>query len=186
MVEKRRHRPQSQCPRHPAEGRPGHLLDIPWGPGAEDRYFEFSREMDQYEGKDDKRHILGMRATENASRFATNVAVGRGSPTVDFEDIDHSIKLNRLSFDAMVGGIKKYMKQYYDFPKFCDEVAQAFRQRGFISESQLNREFFRNMRWGNELSRVIDQLKKQGLIEYAEQSPATGGHAAKGWRGIGG
>jgi hypothetical protein len=169
-----------------AEGRPGHLLDIPWGPGAEERYFEFSREMDQYEGKDDKRHILGMRATENASRFATNVAVGRGSPTVDFEDIDHSIKLNRLSFDAMVGGIKKYMKEYYDFPKFCDEVAGAFHQRGFISESQLNREFFRNMRWGNELGRVIDQLKKQGLIEYAERSPATGGALAKGWRGIGG
>jgi hypothetical protein len=164
------------------EGRPGHLLDIPWGPGAEDRYFELSREMDQYEGKDDKRHIIGMRVCENSSRFATDVAVGRGSPTVEFEDIDHAIKICMLSFEAMVGGVAKYMKQYYEFPEFCDVIAQAFRQQGFISKSKLNRDYFRNMRWGNELERVIGQLQKQGLIELVSHSPTTGGHAAEGWK----
>jgi hypothetical protein len=55
----------------------------PWGPGASERYFEFSCEIDRNEGR---RHVLGMRVCENARRFVTNVAVGRGSPTVDVED----------------------------------------------------------------------------------------------------
>lgn len=168
-----------------SDGRPAQLLDIPFRPDAEERYYEFSREMDQYDGKDSKRHILGMRVCENASRFATNVAVGRGSPTVDFEDIDHAIKIVKLSFEAMVGGVTTFMREYYDFPKFCDEVAQAIQREGFISLSKLNKRFFRNMRFGNELDRVIDQLKKQGLIEYAERSPTTGGATAKGWKWIG-
>jgi SOS response regulatory protein OraA/RecX len=85
----------------------------------------------------------------------------------------------------MVGGITKYLREYYDFPKFCEKVAEAFRQRGFISKRDLNREFCRNMRWGNELDRVIDQLKKQGLIEDAKLAPPTGGNPATGWKWIG-
>jgi len=161
------------------EGRPGHLLDIPWGPGAEKLYYDFSREMDKYEGK---RHVLGMRVGENASRFATDVAVGRGSPTVDIKDISHAIEICKLSFNAMVGGIDAYMREYYDFPKFCQQVAEAFRERKFISKRDLNRKFFRNMRQGYELDRVVDQLKTQGLIEWSEQSPPTGGTTAVGWK----
>src|SRR5262249_59371519 len=100
------------------DGRPGQLLDIPWGHGASERYFEFSREMDKNEGK---RDVLGMRVCENASRFATNVAVGRGSPTVEVEDISHAIEFCKRSFEAMVGGIASYMREYYDFPKFCEQ-----------------------------------------------------------------
>jgi len=165
-------------------GRPAQLLDIPWGPGASERYFEFSREMDQYDGKDGQRHVLGMRVCENASRFATNLAVGRGSPTVEVEDISHAIKICKRSFEAMVGGIASYMREYYDFPKFCEQVAQAFQQHGFVSRRDLHRQFFRNMRQGFELDRVIDQLKKQGRIEFAERAPRTGGPKATGWKWI--
>jgi hypothetical protein len=86
-----------------------------------------------------ERHVLGMRVCENASRFATNVAVGRGSPTVEVEDISHAIEICKLSFEAMVGGIANYMREYYDFPKFCEQVAEAFQQHGFISKRDIHR-----------------------------------------------
>jgi hypothetical protein len=38
-----------------------------------------------------------MRVCENASRFATNVAVGRGSPTVDADDITRHLTACPLS-----------------------------------------------------------------------------------------
>ena len=87
-------------------------------------------------------------------------------------------------YEAMVGGITTYMREYFEFPDFCNKVAEAFRQRGFISKRDLNRLFFRNMRMGFELDRVVDQLKKQGLIEVAQRIPSTGGPVAEGWRSV--
>jgi len=159
-------------------------LDIPWGPGAGERYLEFSREMDKNEQGDAQRYELGMRVTEHSARFATDIAVGRFSPTVDLEDISHSIAICKLSFEAMVGGIGAYLREYFDFPDFCNKVAEAFRERGFISKRDLNRMFFRNMRMGFELDNVVSQLKKQGLIEFAHRTPPTGGPIAEGWRWI--
>jgi hypothetical protein len=50
--------------------------------------------MDRNEGR---RHVLGMRVCENASRFATDVAGGRGSPTVDVEHITRHLTACPLS-----------------------------------------------------------------------------------------
>jgi hypothetical protein len=166
------------------EGRPGDLYRVPWGPGAKECYLDFSREMDKFAGEG-REQVLSMRACENAARFATDIAVGRFSPTVDLEDISHCIKISKLSFEAMVGGIDRYMQEYFDFPKFCDQVAAAFKLRRFISKRDLNREFFRRMRMGFELDRVVAQLIKQSLIEFAQQAPPTGGHTAEGWKWIG-
>jgi hypothetical protein len=77
------------------------------------------------------------------------------------------------------------MREYFEFPDFCNKVADACCQRGFISKRDLNRLFFRNMRMDFELDRVVDQLKKQGLIEVAHRTPSTGGPVAEGWRWIG-
>jgi hypothetical protein len=74
------------------------------------------------------------------------------------------------------------MREYYEFPKFCEQVGEAFRQRKFISKRDLNRKFFRHMRQGYERDRVVTQLVSQGLIEWAEQSPPTDGTTAKGWK----
>jgi len=54
-----------------------------WGSeGAKATYFEFSREIDQWEDKDRRKFELGMRAAENPVRCATIVAAGCFSPTV--------------------------------------------------------------------------------------------------------
>ena len=167
------------------DGRPGQLLDIPWGPEAAECYRKFSLEMDKLEQGDPQRYELGMRVCENSARFATDIAVGRFSPTVDVEDISHAIAICKLSFEAMVGGLASYMREYFEFPEFCNKVGDAFRQHGFISKRDLNRMFFRNMRMGFELDNVVNQLKKQGLIERAHRTPPTGGPIAEGWRWIG-
>jgi hypothetical protein len=160
-------------------------LDIPWGPGASECYIEFSREMDKNEQGDPQRYELGMRVTENSARFATDIAVGRFSPTVDLEDISHAIAICKLSYEAMLGGITSYMREYFEFPDFCNRVAEEFGEREFISKRDLNRKFFRNMRMGFELDNVVNQLKKQALIEPAHRTPSTGGPIAEGWRWIG-
>jgi hypothetical protein len=82
----------------------------------------------------------------------------------------------------MVGGIDTYMREYYDFPKFCDEVGAAFKAKGFISKRDLHRGFFRRQRSGFELDRVVAELVKQELIEWDERSSPGGGSAAKGWK----
>jgi hypothetical protein len=84
----------------------------------------------------------------------------------------------------MVGGIDKYMHDYYDFPRFCDEVASAFESRGFISKRDLHRDFFRRMRKGFELDNVVAELIKQERIDWCQQSSLAGGGAAKGWKWV--
>jgi hypothetical protein len=160
-------------------------LDIPWGLGASERYLDFSREMDKNEQGDPQRYELGMRVTEHSARFATDIAVGRFSPTVDVEDISHAITVCKLSYEAMVGGITTYLREYYEFPDFCNKVAEAFRQHAFISKRDLNRKFFRNMRQGFELDNVVNQVRKQALIEPAQRTPSTGGPVSEGWKWIG-
>jgi hypothetical protein len=162
------------------DGRLASLHDIPWGAGAEKYYLAFSREMDKYQS-DRRRFELSIRTCENAVRWATIVAVGRGSPTVDLPDITHAISLSRLSFEAAVGGIERYMQEYLEFPRYCDRVLDAIKAEGFISDYQLHRRFGRHQRHGFELDRVLKQLTRQGYINHCNRSPRTGGNASPGW-----
>jgi hypothetical protein len=69
---------------------------IRWGgEDAKAAYFAFSREVDQWQEKDKRKFELGMRATENAVRCATNVAAGCFSPTDDVEDIGWALRWAR-------------------------------------------------------------------------------------------
>ena len=38
------------------------------------------------------------------------------------------------SYDAAVGGVEKYMKNYYEFPTFCEKVLEFIvAEGGFVS-----------------------------------------------------
>jgi hypothetical protein len=155
---------------------------IGWGPGAEEVYLAFSGEVDALEDGDRQRYELAMRAGENAVRFATNIAVGRGSPTVDREDITHAIALSRQSLDAACGGVTQYMHEHFEFPKFCDRVLDfiACGEDGFASRRDIERKFRGNVRHGFEMQNVLDQLKREKRIEEAnrtgQRGPAAGGY----------
>jgi DNA replicative helicase MCM subunit Mcm2 (Cdc46/Mcm family) len=133
--------------------------------------------MDAFEDRDRKSYELGMRACENATRLATNVAVGRGSPTVDREDIAWAIAWLERSLEAGCGGFDKYMQEYFEFPKLCDRILDALRANGGeMPRRDVLRLFGRKQRSGYELDRALTQLKKEERINFEERSPLTGGH----------
>ena len=158
---------------------------IGWNTTADEVYFAFSKKMDDFEHRDRKRYELGMRACENAVRLATIVAAGRGSPTIDREDILWAIAVSERSFEATCGGVERYMREYFEFPKFCDTVGEAIRLSGWISERDLYRRFGRNMRWGNELVRALAHLEKAERITESPHAPRSGGPTSKGYKWIG-
>jgi hypothetical protein len=148
---------------------------IEWGLGASEAYFTFSKKMDGFEETDSQRYELGMRACENAARLATIVAVGRGSQTVDREDIEWAIKLAECSFEATIGGVDRYMREYFEFPKFCERVLQKIAEHGGSrSRRDLERDFRSNKRYGFELERVLNQLIAEGRIEREFRSGSRG------------
>ena len=153
-----------------------------WGPAAKEVYFEFSRRMDSLEDTNQQRYELGMRACENTARLATIVAVGRGSMTVGQEDIDWAIKLAERSFEAACGGVDKYMREYFEFPKFCQRVLDKLvEHEGWRSKRDLERDFRSNKKYGPELEKVINQLKAEELIK-SEARSASRGPASPGYR----
>ena len=161
------------------------LIRIGWGPGAEDVYFKFSRKIDTLESGDSQRYELSMRACENAVRLATNIAVGRGSPTVDCEDIAWGIAWAEQSLEAACGGVARYMRQYFDFPKFCEEVlGYVEAEGGWASRYNIERKFRGNLRNGFDMQNVLGQLLREKRIEKADRA-GTRGPAAEGFRIIG-
>ena len=157
-------------------GTPPTREPVPWDEGAAEVYYAFSKKMDAFENSDRQRYELGMRACENAVRWATNIAIGRFSPTVDREDIEWAVKLSERSFNAAVGGVDRYMQEYLEFPKFCARILDALHANGGeMTKRDVLRLLGRKQRYGIELERALVQLKKEERIKFIERSPATGG-----------
>jgi hypothetical protein len=97
---------------------------VPWSTGAEEVYFAFSKKMDDFESSDRKRYELGMRACENAVRWATIVAVGRGSPTVDKEDIAWAIAWTERSVEAACGALNATCASISSFQRCVMSLAK--------------------------------------------------------------
>jgi hypothetical protein len=157
---------------------------IEWGnERAKAAYFDFSAEVGRWHDKSKRKFELGMRATEHAERCATIVAASCFSPTVDVEDIGWGLKLSRVSNEAMDGGVAKYMKNYYEFPKFCEQLENYLRSRkgGFAPDWQLEKVFRNHSKHGHELERAEKQLQKERVIERAFPKGSRG-PAAQGWR----
>jgi hypothetical protein len=156
---------------------------MPWGPDARDIYLAFSGKMDKV-GQTNKNHYnLSVRTGETAKRFATNVARGRGSPTVDRRDIEWGIVFAERSFEAGIGGYARYMRNYFDFPKFCEEFLQYLStcEADWSSIRDIERHFRGNKRHGFELKNVYTQLLAEERIVY-EARGGKRGPGAKGYR----
>jgi hypothetical protein len=162
------------------------LISIGWGEGAAEVYKAFSREIDALGDGDQHRNELSQRACENAVRIATIVAVGRGSPFVDCEDIEHGIVLGRQSLEAACGGIEKYMRKYCEFPEFCDRALAWMKAQPdrFAAEWEIQRKFGRSARNAYEIDQVIGQLLKERRIVRAQRQGLSG-PAAHGYRAYG-
>ena len=74
------------------------------------------------------------------------------------------------------------MYDFYQFPKFCERVAEHIRSHdGFASNRDLGRAFRRHMKQGNELERATKQLEREGIIDRGSRSGSRGPNA-NGWR----
>jgi hypothetical protein len=156
---------------------------IDWGPGAGQIYTEFSRKMDGFDGVDRMKYQLGMRVCEGSVRLATNIACGRGSPVVDREDIEWALRFGQVSFDAACSDYLKYVKDYYEFPVFCEKIYEAL-LIGRMSESECARKFRRNQKWGNEYERAINQLVKEKRIRRKSWRDNERGPMKEGWEAV--
>src|SRR5262249_47348311 len=90
------------------------------------------------------------------------------------------------------GGVAKYMRDYYEFPKFCERVHEFIasqrdgernRERTynkFASDRCLDRAFRPNMRKPYELLNATKQLERDGYIARSSRFGSRG-PAAEGW-----
>jgi hypothetical protein len=136
--------------------------------GAIDVYLALSKKLDAVqEGDDENRRDLSQRVCENAIRIATIIAVGRGATAVSRRDIEFAIDLCERSFDAVVNGVKRYMYEKFEFPRFVEAVFRTIGAAGGTMTSRdLKRCFRNNQAWGNELDRAIAYLKEEERIAY--------------------
>jgi hypothetical protein len=156
---------------------------VDWGPGAQEVYLAFSREMDKWEGVDGMKYHLGMRVCESSVRLATIVACLRGSQTVDREDIEWALKLGQRSFDTACSDYPKYVKEYFEFPVFCRKIYEALLVSR-MSDYEVHRKFGRNQRGGTEVERALSQLQKERRIRWANWRSGERGRLKEGWEAI--
>jgi len=95
------------------------------------------------------------------------------------------LALSQQAYEAIVGGVRKYMTEYFQFPKFCRTLTDAYKSCGFISKRDLHRDFYQHQKIGVELDRANSALIKQNLIQSSHRYPPTGGPKIHGWEWIG-
>jgi hypothetical protein len=156
---------------------------ISWGPGAAEVYSAYSAKIDGLEetGRPGEFN-LSIRGCENAVRIATIIAVGRGSPVVEREDIERGIALAQVSIETALGGKDKFVKTYLEFPEMCEELATYYEEAaGPVSDRDLDRKFGRNQKWAGVLWNAREQLRREGRIKATNCSPT---HASPGYEWV--
>jgi hypothetical protein len=156
------------------------LIDWGWTAKAEEDYFKLSREVDAMESG--QYGELALRITENATRCATNVAVGCGRE-IDDRDMEWARAFTIESYKSHAGGAARYVREYLEFPEMCDRIYEALLSAPdyFISDSVLNIQFGRTQRWHGQIEGVLKQLKKEERITWGRHSTTPKGPLASGW-----
>jgi hypothetical protein len=158
-------------------------LVLPWADdGAADVYLEFSKRMDEVQEEgDDNRRDLSQRVCENSIRIANNIAIGRGAMAVWKPDIQFGIQLMEQSFDAVTGGVERYMFERFEFPRMCEAVfGKIVAAGGKITDRDLYRAFRNHQAWGNELYRACKYLEAEGRIGFVSNL-GSGNRKSPGW-----
>jgi hypothetical protein len=150
------------------DGKLPEPISIPFADdGAEEVYFNLSRKMDEVQrtGNQNQKD-LSQRVPEQAARVATNIAVGRGARAVWKPDMEFAEDFVMKSFDAMNGGVEKWMREHLEFPRFCEAVYNKILSAKEMTRRELKRTFRNNQAWGNELDRALDQLVEEERISF--------------------
>jgi hypothetical protein len=156
---------------HMGDGKLPTPLVLPWADdGAADVYVEFSKRMDAIQEEGDyNRRDLSQRVCENSIRIATNIAIGRGARAVWKPDIQFGIQLMEQSFEAITGGVERYMFERFEFPRMCEAVFNKIVAcGGRITDRELYRTFRNHQAWGNELFALAATSKPKAASSTAK------------------
>jgi hypothetical protein len=152
---------------------------IDWGPGATEVYLAYSAEIDGLEDSGRAGEFnLAKRGAENAVRIATIIAGGRGSHLIEVADIERGIAIAKLSVETSLGGKDKFLKTFLRFDQMCDELAAAYKARGWISDRDVAREWGRKQSWVG----VLDRAKQHLITEERIVSDPRGRSLGYRWR----
>jgi len=169
---------------------------IDWGPGAEERWYEFEKEIRSMPSLEDRE--LWIRAPEIAERIATVVAVFRGSKLVDLQDLEWAIELARHSTRQLAHGLKEHMLESYEEADLVKRIREEFErkykedkrntkveedQRGILTQGQIHKVCERLTDDLRKINRAICHLQTCGDIE-ATQPPLRAGRPTTYWKWI--
>jgi hypothetical protein len=144
---------------------------IGWGAGAEELYDEFEDEIREMPSGDARTRAI--RAPEIALRWATVVAVYRGSEVVEVEDLQWAIAVVRHSTSIMQHGHDKVVLEAMQLAELTDFLRELYAKHGTLTYGKIRKECERKV----EDYRMIDQANGQLL--------ATKEIVAKGYSGAG-
>jgi hypothetical protein len=134
-----------------------------WGPGALERYQQFSRSIRSE--SDDRVLELRIRAPEMAVRLATIRACGRLSDTVDVDDIEWAIKLARASADMLCAGVAEHVVPE-GLDGLCEKIIEVVRRKnGVCSLRDLSRSVRRRIKRANDLDSALAYLLREQRIK---------------------
>jgi hypothetical protein len=156
---------------------------VEFGPGAMEVYDALVARIDGLEDTNARRYELGARTPEQAIRLATVLAAscGGAAPVIDRRTMEWAVEFAELSLDVAFGGYTKYMRDYLEFPDFCEAVLTRIREEGgWCGAAELKKAFRRHTRKGFELGAALAWLKGEERI--VEHNQPTLGRPINGWK----
>lgn len=165
------------------EDVPGGVIQLPWGPGAKERYEAIENEIDEEMGDKLSADFL-VRVAEQAVRVATIVALGQEKDRVDVEDLEWAYVLAAGSASFMRAGAAEYMAEN-EHQAALQKILRVIRECGDKDGWVHQRVIVRSIRTmkAKDIRDALGQLCEAGEIKAVKvDPPASGGHATVKYR----
>jgi hypothetical protein len=155
-------------------------IEMVWGIGAEQVWLDLVGELKKE--TDDVRRDLFARVGEMVIRFATIVAFGRHSLTVDRADMEWARALVMESAESLHRDVLKYTVDMQDFPGLCQRIMELATPHRWISARDLKRGCQNYLKKGGDLDGAIKHLvEAERLVWEVRGGGPKGGRSSPGY-----
>lgn len=156
------------------------IIDLRWGDGAERAWARYSEEVERLMLDDPAQADLRGRSAEMAIRIATIVAIGRGSRTVDADDVEYGMTMAHRSAETMIAGAADFMAENEQEANW-QKVVRMIRERGGRLEYRAIYRSMKHMR-SREMKELLMHMVDSGVIDVEEVKRDDGGHPKRWYR----
>jgi hypothetical protein len=155
-------------------------IEMVWGAGARQVWIDLDEKLQKE--TDNLRRDLFARVGEMTIRFATIVAFGRHSLTVDRADMEWARALVLESAEGLYRDVLKYTVDMQDFPGVCQRILELATPHRWISTRDLNRGCLNYLKKGTDLGAALDYLvKAERLRVEVRGGGPKGGRPSSGY-----